>query len=616
MKLEKILDNLNSFEKNPFLKIIDSILADQPQNAKAVDKILSETSKDLKAIDSLNISKVFNLLESEFKGFIKSEFVNTTSQLDILIDIITREGNAIMKQDWFARLYEKELIILNKRLKQFKEDLENDKSELDASRKRDYLIYKKCLHTAYFNDELNNQEKKITSDEQSILLTLAQQLELSQEEMKLINYLIIPAKKLDVDTIINDLKSIGAIFYSKKTSTIYVADEIIRVLRKVRGKEVPDKFFRRILKSLKEPQINLICKKHGVDRKLTYEQKIKQIIQEGISLPGILQEDIYKDGTTLTDRKKYLNDFFDNTLKISPSIKGVLIEEKVENLISYFEDIEKDEKIGISVDGYDKLLREMGQVLPKFNNFLREEYQFQEENVLNSHFLLNFNIKPKDVLELSIDSDLIEFCKVKEIKTRGDLIQNILECYKDAENLYLENYENIGFRDMAALRSNSIDIKEADIGIKFEELTKKIFLTLGFNVDEELRKSLNSIKDKADILLNIANNEIIIVECKTVKESGYNKFSSVSRQLKAYTNQINGHNYKVVKSILVAPDFSDEFVKECGLEYELNLSLITASTLIKILEGFKTSRLKKFPHNLFMRDVLIQEDRVLKAIGR
>ena len=35
------------------------------------------------------------------------------------------------------------------------------------------------------------------------------------------------------------------------------------------------------------------------------------------------------------------------------------------------------------------------------------------------------------------------------------------------------------------------------------------------------------------MLVNIEeNDEMIIIECKTVKESGYNKFSSVSRQLK------------------------------------------------------------------------------------
>jgi hypothetical protein len=360
----------------------------------------------------------------------------------------------------------------------------------------------------------------------------------------------------------------------------------------------------------------LICKKHGIDRKITIDQKVKSIIHQGISFNGILSEDIFKEGTTLTEKKKFLNDFFDGTLKITPSIKGILIEEKIVNLILYFEALEKDEKVGISIDGYEKLLQEIGQILPNFNSFLREQYDFQEDNVLKSHFLLDFNIKPKDVLEIINSADLQEFCKIKEIKSKGDIIFNILDKYKDSENLYLENYENIGFRNMSQLKDNSIEIKEADIGIKFEELTKKIFKTLGFEVDEKLRGSLNSTKDKADILLNIGNNEIIIVECKTIKESGYNKFSSVSRQLKSYTSWINSKDYKVIKSILVAPDFSDDFIKECGLEYELNLSLITASTLIQILEGFKNSKLKKFPHNLFMRDVLIQEDRVLKAIGR
>jgi hypothetical protein len=88
----------------------------------------------------------------------------------------------------------------------------------------------------------------------------------------------------------------------------------------------------------------------------------------------------------------------------------------------------------------------------------------------------------------------------------------------------------------------------------------------------------------------------------------------VSRQLKAYSDLLMKNDYKVVKSLLVAPDFSDDFIKDCGIDYALNLSLITASTLVKILDGFKNSKLKNFPHNLLMRDVVIQEDRVLAAI--
>jgi hypothetical protein len=199
---------------------------------------------------------------------------------------------------------------------------------------------------------------------------------------------------------------------------------------------------------------------------------------------------------------------------------------------------------------------------------------------------------------------------------RGDLISNILDAYKDAANLYLENYTNIGFRNLAALKENGIIIKESELGLKFEELTKTIFTKLGFNVDEILRKQLNTDKDQIDIVINLGNNDLILIECKTLKESGYNKFTSVSRQLKAYSNLARFNSFKVIKSLLVAPEFSIDFIKDCGLDYELNLSLITASTINKILSGFKNSKHKQFPHNLLMRDVLIQEDRILAAMEK
>ncbi|MDD3859238.1 MAG: hypothetical protein PHW83_03490 [Bacteroidales bacterium] len=614
MKLEKILSNLNSFEKNSFLKIIDGIIADKPRNIKDIDKILTDNSRDLKNVDNINIVKVFNLITDEFLEFLKEEFVKSTSQLDILTDIVTRDGNSIMRQEWFSRLYDKELLELTKKIKSFSETLANEKSNIDESRKRDYNIYKACLQTAYENDLLNNQEKKITSDEQSILLTLSKQLGLSQEEVKLINYIIIPIKKYDIDTVINDLKSIGVIFYSKKNNMIYIPDEVEMILRKLRGKEISDKHFRRVLRQLKDSQLNYICRKHGIDWKQPNDIRIKQIINIGVSFTKMLSEDIHKEGTKITEKKKFLVDLCENNLKIATPIKGNLLEEKIENLIKYFEDIEKDDKVGISIDGYEKLLTELGESIPEINETIRIEFELQEESVLKSSFLMDFNIKPRDVLELLTNIKLEEFCKTRSIKTRGDLIQNILENYKDAQNLFLENYENIAYRNLAGLKENGITIKEAELGIRFEDLTKTILTKLGFNVDEKLRKSLNTAKDKIDIVINLENSDLILVECKTLKESGYNKFSQVSRQLKAYSNLASGKGFKVIKSLLIAPDFSDDFVKECGLEYELNLSLITAASLLKILNGFKESKLKVFPYNLLMRDVQIQEDRVLKAI--
>jgi len=618
MKLEKILGNLNSLEKNSFIKIIDNIIANSPKNSKAIDKILAETDNTgLKSLDNVVISKIFSLVETEFSQLIKSEFVNTSSQLDILTDIITRDGNCIMKQDWFARLYETELKTITKKIKELQKDIDNPKSELPENRKRDYKIYQSCVHTAFHNDIENNREAKITDDELSILLTLSHQLELSQEETKLINYLILPAKKAEIDTVITELKNIGVIFYAKKTSTIFVADEMVRVIRKIREKEIADKFFRRVLRLFKEPQINLIARKHNIDRKLSFDQKIKEIINEGISFSGVLTKDIHKDGTNVSDKKKFLNEFWSKSLNLSPALKGTTLEEKLENIIAHFDSIEKDDKVGISIDGYEKLLMELDETLPKLNTQVKTEFELQDENVLKSNLLLDYNIKPRDILDIIQSKELEKFCKSREIKTRGNDIENILDAYKDSENLYLENYVNIGFRDLNALKENGIIIKEANLGIKFEDLTKSIFSQLGFNVDEKLKKELNTKKDKIDILLNLGNNELILIECKTIKESGYNKFSSVSRQMKSYTGLAKAKDCKIIKSLLIAPDFSDDFINDTELEYELNLSLITASSLLKILEGFKNSKKhKQFPYKLLMRDVLIKEDRIIKAMGK
>ena len=621
MKLEKILDNLEVSEKkqkNPFIKIIGEIIRNKPKNSKEIKKITpdSETSR-LNKLDNIVISKIFGLIENEFSQKIKTEFVKISSQLDILTDIIVRDGNCIMKEYWFEKLYKKEIKNINTKRKELQKNIEDPKSEITDSRKRDYKIYKSCVHTAFHNYIENNREAKITDNELSILLTLSKQLGLSQEEVKLIKYLIFPATKAEISSLIDELEELGVIFCSKKTRTIYIADEVVRVLRKIRGKEVADKFFRRILRLFSKPQIKLICKNHNIDHKLSFEKKIKEIINEGISFTDVLINDVHEDGTNLSDKKKFLNELWGENFKLSPALKGATLEDKVENILSYFEAIEKDEKVGISVDGYEKLLTELGKTLPKLNAQVKSEFEIQEEKALKSELLLDYNIKPRDILDLIHLSDRKAFIKAREIKTRGNDIENILDAYKDAKNLHLENYVKIGFRDLKSLKKNGIIIKEADLGIKFEELTKNIFSQLGFNVDEKLKKELNTQKHKIDILLNLGNHELFIVECKTVKESVYNKFSSISGQVGAYLKLAEETGYHVSRILIVAPEFSKGFVTDCESCSDLNLSLLTASSLKNILEVFKKSQKnKQFPSNLLMRDVLIQEDKIIKSIQK
>ena len=488
---------------------------------------------------------------------------------------------------------------------------------MDVSRVRDYKVFATCLRTAYFNDSASNFSPKITSDEQSILDSLAKALELSLDERTMIKYSVLGIKKAaNIDDVVSELKEKGLIFLSKKNNIIYVADEIVTLARKIRGREVADKYFRRVLLQMKEPQINMICRKHGIDYKLQYNEKIEQIIVSGVSFSDVLKEDIHKVDVKLVDKKKAIAALCDEKLAITPTIKGATLDDKVENLIAYFAKQYSDEKIGISTGGYERLLRDIETYVQGSSKLIRNTFQLQEEDVMHGEFLTDFNIMPRDILELFTSEALLALCNAREIKTRGNIVDNILAAYKDTEDLLVENYESIGFRDINALKENGISISEAELGTTFEDVTKYIFGKLGLDVDEKLRKKLNTEKDKMDILIRTGENSVVLVECKTVKESGYNKFSSISRQVKAYKNLLEKNDYQVDKIIIVAPDFSEDFVADCGDEFSLPITLLKAGSLASIYNVVKSSGTNRFTLQMLSRDILVQEDRIIRALRK
>ncbi len=609
MKLLSVLDNTNTLEKNSFYKILDTLV--EKNSSLEVSEIINTNNRELKNVDNENISKLFELTTKDYQELIESTLENSLSQLDILIDIIIRDGNCIMSREWFLSLYNSELKNLKNNVKAFNELIDNEDKNINPQRLRDYKIYRNCTRIAFENDGQNNQDYKITHDEYSILKVLGKSLGLSNEEIRLITYNIVPIHTRDIDDIIKDLKDLGVLLYSKKNYTVYIPDEMVRMLREIRGRYIADKYFRRILLSQKDSVINLIARKHNIDHKLDSKQKIKRILSEGISIYDCLGDDIFKEDVLVSDRKKEINSIMEGQ-GIKP--KGTTIEDKIDLIVEHFNELEKDERVGISIEGYHKLALDLKTILPKVNTLLREEFELQQENVLDSEILLNYNIKPRDVLELIEVADLKEFANVKEIKSRGNVIDNIIDSYTDSENLLLENFILIGNRDLAELKNNGIDIPTSEFGNVYEELTRIMFNDLGFNVDEELKTQLNTSKDKIDILLNLGNNEVIIVECKTAKSSNYNKFSSVTRQIKSYHKSVTNNNYRVMKTLLVAPDFSEDFVMNCEMDLELNLSLITSEVLENIWEGFKLAKHSTFPVNLLMRDVLIDDNKILKAL--
>lgn len=616
MKLEKILERLNSLEKGQFLKIINNLSSAEKNNPQ-LEAILSRADSNLKNADALQVTQAFAALSSRYVDFIMDDYSKVASQLDILLNIITRDGNCIMRLDWFAKLYDDEIKKQKKAIEAFKADVNADKPSMEESRVRDYKIFAACLKAAYFNDVASNFSPKITPDEQSILDELAKALELSLDERTMIKYAVLGIKKANnIDDVVSELKEKGLVFLSKKSNVVYVADEIVSLARKIRGREVADKYFRRVLLQLKESQVNMICRKHGIDYKLPLNEKIEQIIASGVSFSDVLKEDIHKADSKMIDKKKAVSALCDEKLLITPPIKGATLDEKIDNLVTFFAKQYTDEKIGISTGGYERLLLDLEQLVKGSSKIIRSAYQLQEEDVMHGEFLTDFNIMPRDVLELFPSEAFIDLCEARQIKTRGNIVDNILAAYKDTEDLLVENYESIGFRDINALKESGISISESDLGTTFEDVTKYILSQLGLDIDEKLRKKLNTDKDKMDILIRTGDNSVVLVECKTVKESGYNKFSSISRQVRAYSSLLEKNDFHVERIIIVAPDFSEDFVADCGDEFSLPITLLKAGSLASIYHTVKETGSNRFTLQMFFRDILVQEDRIIRALRK
>ena len=620
MKLLKLLDVVNQIEKSSFLKILDSCCNEVKKTdnklCTQIDKILSEGEGQLKNVDNQNIVNLFNLLDDSYAKHLNEKIKYSDIQLDILIDILVKDGNSMMSREWFQRLYEKEIKKLQNNIKSFSAALKDEKSDLDPSRKRDYLIYQNCLKTGYENDLERNRDKTLSWEEKTILHTLANNLELSNEEIRWITYTITPLKKFTIDEIIGELKESGIIFYSRRTNTIFVPDEIVWLLRKIVGFQIPTKYLRRILRHLSNGELLLISRKHNIDRKLTRNDKIHEILDQGLRVTNLLNNDIFKEDILKSDRAARILLLIEKDLEIQLTKWGRSLEERVANLIEYFNNLDRDETTSLSKDGYSTLLKDIEKACPQLNERVKSDFELEPEKVLRYEILDDYNIKPTDVIYLLTKDEIRDFCKACGAKTRGNVVSNIIDNYRNIEDLYIENFDLIGSRDLISLNEIGLSVKESELGILYEEVTKNMLKDLGFNVDEKLRKQINTNRLHLDILLNLGNQGVIIIECKTIKDRDYNKYTSVSRQLKSYQRLCQDKGYNVAQVVLISHDFTEDFISECEYDYEMSLSLITSNGLKKILEGFKNSRLTEFPVRLLQKDGLLNEDRIVKVLSK
>ncbi|MXR70713.1 hypothetical protein GNT65_18825 [Shewanella sp. JBTF-M18] len=268
----------------------------------------------------------------------------------------------------------------------------------------------------------------------------------------------------------------------------------------------------------------------------------------------------------------------------------------------------------LSAAGFKELYVTLQTHFPDFESLLRIEFELEESEDIDTEKLRALSITPVDILYL-LSNEQVKVVRDKmSLSKRGNPRQLILESFANANEKLIENYPALARRDLAALRKAAIDISEAEVGVKFEEITKEIFEHLNLIVDEDVRKSINTAKDKADIVISLSDDDVIVGEAKTFKNGDFAKYSTTSRQVKSYVNRCENQGKRVAQVLIIAPSFSQDFVESAEMDTEINISLLEAEGLKMIYDAYRSRRNPKFSAKLLTKGGLLKAELIAKNI--
>jgi hypothetical protein len=427
-----------------------------------------------------------------------------------------------------------------------------------------------------------------------------------------IDHYIIP--KNGVLDALNSLRDMGLLFISKKRQEVFIPDEIVTLLNEIQGKDLADKYILRILRTLTDAELSNALKAHGRKiRGVSRTDKIQTIIHSGLSAARLLSDDIHSLEDNQNQRKERLKQLIQD-LEIDTEKLGTTLDERISLILSSLSGATEKEFDSLSASGFKQLLKTLEEHFPTMQVVLKEAFELEANEIIDTEKLRALSITPHDILYLLSNDEVREVRDSMGLSKRGNARFAILESFANATDKLIENYDALARRDINTLREVGADVTEADIGVKFEEVTKAIFELLELNIDEDLRKDLNTAKDKADIVISLSDNDIIIGEAKTCKNGDFAKYSTTSRQVKAYVTRAENQGKRVAQVLIIAPSFSDDFIESAEMDTEVNISLLEAHGLKLILDAYKSKRNPSFAPKLLTKGGLLKAELIAKNI--
>ncbi|MDA0148249.1 hypothetical protein [Vibrio sp. LaRot3] len=614
MKLNQVLGHTNQMERSKFVNCLDKlcqVTQDVPKLSEHLDRIEGQ----LKSASGNEITQLFRLLKPHYYKHLNEQLSMSSPQVTLLTNILSRDGNSIASINWLETLYQNEFKKIDQLSNTLFDELDEEESG-SFNRTSKLVIYRDCLKTAYFNDTKTNRAAKISEDERSILNTLADKLGLSREEVLAIEHGIDPIPELGIESALEFLREHGVIFVNRRRQEVIIADEVVEMLHSISGKELHDKFGLRILRSLSDAELSNILKNHGQKiRGVSRAEKISCIVHSGLSIRNILAVDLHNEDATQNQRKERVKNLIEE-MDLDISRIGTRLQDRIDVLIQYLKNAQDSEFSTLSVSGYNDLLIALSETVPSVEERIRRDFEIEAKESLDPERLKNLSVTPTDILYLYTNDEVRLIRNDMGLSKRSNVSirTQIIESFASANDRLIENYHLLAARDLAGLHTAGIDIREADLGAKFEEVTRSIFEQLGLNVDEDLRKEINTSRDKADIIISLENEDVIIGEAKSFKNGEFAKYANTSRQVKAYVKRCESNGHRVAQVLIVAPAFSEAFIDAADMDTDINISLLEAAGLQKILTAFKARRHPNFSAKLLTKGGLLKSDLISKSI--
>ncbi len=612
MKLSQVLSQINQIERSKFVSCLDRIRTEAIKKDSSLEDKFSPGGQ-LKSASGSEITELFSAVTTHFSDYLREQLSLGGPQIALLINILSRDGNAIARQTWIESLYGEEHERLANLSKAISKEIDECENTNEYSRGQRFSIYRACFKVAYENDYRLNREAKVTDDERTILNVLAERLGMSVNEAFAVEHLEVPVPATNIQDALNVLREIGVVFIDKRKSEVLVADEIVDILRAIQNKELADKYTTRILRSLTDAELATAMRKHGEkSRGTTRQEKIKWVSHSGISIRNILSKDIYSDENT-NQKKERLKELIED-LNLSVDKLGTKLDDRIDVLVNALTNGSEAEFNILSASGFGELVGSLKETTPSVLDRIRDEFEIEPNEDLDPERLRSLSISPLDILYLYGNDEIKVIRDELKLSKRGNPRTEILQSYANATDKLIEHYDLLASRDLAGLTAAGITIREAELGSKFEEITRTKLEMLGLFVDEELRKQVNTAKDKADIIVSLGDDDVIVGEVKSHKNGDFAKYSTTSRQVKAYVNRCEANGKRVAQVLIVAPSFSDDFVAAAEMDTDVNISLLEAKGLKAIVAAYKSRRKPNFSAKLLTKGGLLKADLIAKTV--